>query len=174
MQKDPIGLLDDVFLGLANLVSLFCIWNGPGLLDLAQFFEAIVEALVIKVAEREGRDQSQKCSVCITTVPAGSSGKRRTLTHLKTFLDHLPLLIPKLGGPGEPGRRERTLLTAEPSHSAAFPNRVAPGLSCCPHGHMLTLLSDPRRSLVHFKPEMWQKVSHLLNAPSQTRPLSPP
>lgn len=53
VQKGPVGLLHDVFLGLADLVSLLCVGNGPGLLDLAQFFKAIVEALAAQKVEKE-------------------------------------------------------------------------------------------------------------------------
>lgn len=53
VQEGPIGLLDHVFLSLANLVPLLCVGNSPGLLDLAQFFEAVIEALATKRVERE-------------------------------------------------------------------------------------------------------------------------
>lgn len=53
MQKGPVGLLNNVFLGLADLVPLLRVGNSPGLLYLAQFFQAIVEALVTKTVETE-------------------------------------------------------------------------------------------------------------------------
>lgn len=53
VQEGPVGLLDHVFLSLANLVPLLCVGNSPGLLDLAQFFKAIIEALATKRVERE-------------------------------------------------------------------------------------------------------------------------
>jgi hypothetical protein len=54
VQEGSIGLLNNIFLNLANLVPLLCVWNSPGLLDLAQFFKTIIEALAIKQIDREG------------------------------------------------------------------------------------------------------------------------
>lgn len=62
VQKGPIGLLDNVFLSLSNLVPLLCVWNGPGLLNLAQLFKAIIESLTTKQAGR--RDQETK-ALCL-------------------------------------------------------------------------------------------------------------
>lgn len=56
VQKGPIGLLDNVFLSLSNLVSLLCVWNGPGLLNLAQFFKSIIESLTSKQVGRRDQD----------------------------------------------------------------------------------------------------------------------
>lgn len=61
VQKGPIGLLDNVFLSLSNLVSLLCVWNGPGLLKPAQLFESIIEPLTAKQVGR--RDQETKFKI---------------------------------------------------------------------------------------------------------------
>lgn len=53
MQKGPIGLLDDAFLSLSDLVPLLRVWDGPGLLNLAQFFEPIIESLTTKQGGRK-------------------------------------------------------------------------------------------------------------------------
>lgn len=58
VQKGPIGLLDNVFLSLSNLVSLLCVWNGPGLLNLAQFFKSIIESLTSKQGRGGTKRQS--------------------------------------------------------------------------------------------------------------------
>ena len=58
MQKGPVGLLDNVFLSLSNLVSLLCVWNSPDLLNLAQLFESIIEPLATTQVGR--RDQETK------------------------------------------------------------------------------------------------------------------
>lgn len=97
MQKGPVGLLHDVFLGLADLVSLLCVGNGPGLLDLAQFFKAIVEALAAQKVEKEVTRRPAFGSVWLWQQQQQQrSGGERVLTHLKTLLDHLPLLVPQL------------------------------------------------------------------------------
>lgn len=72
MQKGPIGLLDNGFLSLSNLVPLLCVWNGPGLLNLAQLFKAIIEALITKQVGR--RDQETK-ALCLCS-RGGSSNQR--------------------------------------------------------------------------------------------------
>lgn len=65
VQKGPIGLLDNAFLSLSNLVPLLCVWNGPGLLNLAQFFKAIIESLATKQVGR--RDQETKAFASVPT-----------------------------------------------------------------------------------------------------------
>lgn len=72
VQKGPIGLLDNVFLSLSNLVPLLCVWNGPGLLNLAQFFKAIIESLTTKQVGRRDQETKALCLRC----HCGSSNQR--------------------------------------------------------------------------------------------------
>lgn len=64
VQKGPIGLLDNVFLSLSNLVPLLCVWNGPGLLNLAQFFKAIIESLTTKQVRKRDQEIKVLCLRC--------------------------------------------------------------------------------------------------------------
>lgn len=69
MQKGPVGLPDNVLLSLANLVSLFHVRNSPGLLDLAQFFKAIIETL----AAKKGGNRSDPKTKTLGPCPCNSS-----------------------------------------------------------------------------------------------------
>lgn len=64
MQKGPVGLPDDVLLRLADLVPLLGVGDSPGLLDLAQLFKAIIEALATETVVREATRRQMSGGCC--------------------------------------------------------------------------------------------------------------
>lgn len=140
VQKGPVGLLDYVFLSLANLVPLLCVGNSQGFLDLAQFFKAIIEALATKKVEREVAQRHTFGSVSLQQQQQPTvegTGSQLTLNRSLIICRSLS----RSWGPRK--------LSSERSR---LPLLLPSPLSCCSDGHRHPLLSHPR-GLVHFLPE---------------------
>ena len=67
-------------------------------------------------------DPETNVRVCVATGAASIDRGEKILTYLKTLLDHLPLLVPKLGGRG----RWQTKRSSEQRHPApgSFPSAL--------------------------------------------------